>query len=98
MDLDNNGTCDFGTHLRWGQNNAPSLYTSSAAGVFHAVDLTVAATDWKLTDLNGDGRIDIVEANPLGGEVDINFQKAPTKPVPKCRRGQRSTRQHPCHR
>jgi hypothetical protein len=97
MDLDNNGTPDFGTHLGFA-NNLPAFYTSNAAGVFHAVDLPVATTNWKLTDLNGDGRVDIVEAAPLGGQVDVNLQKPPTKATPKCKRGQRSTRRHPCHR
>jgi FG-GAP-like repeat len=98
LDLDHNGTPDLGTELRWGESNAPSFYTSNAAGVFHAVDLSVAATDWELTDLNGDGRLDIVEANPLGGAVDVNLQKTPPKPVPRCKQGQKPTKRKPCKR
>jgi hypothetical protein len=96
LDLDHNGTPDFGTVLAAFDTTAPDFFTSNSNGVFHLVDLAVGVGGWALVDLNGDGRLDLVLAAGLGGSaVDVTLHKATAKTLPKCRRGRNPPRATP---
>lgn len=97
-DLNGDHISDLGLHLG-GDGQPTDFYTLDANGIFHPQGtLGIPPTMWSIADLNGDGRFDLVSVPRLSHTVDVFIQRPPTKATPKCKRGQRSTRRHPCRR
>jgi hypothetical protein len=69
-------------------------------GIYHRQDsLGVLPSLWSITDLNGDGRSDLVDVGRLDRTVSVTQQRSPAKKTaPKCRPSQHSTQYKPCRR
>jgi hypothetical protein len=99
VDLNHDGNPDFGAHFGNSNTDPPLFFTSDANGVFHvAGSLGLPTGIWALADVNGDGRLDAVFANPTGNSVSVALQPGPARALPKCKRGQKPTNRHPCRR
>jgi len=98
LDLNGDHVPDLGLHLG-NDGESPTFYTLGANGSYHFQGtLGVPAIMWSIADLNGDGRPDLVSLPHLEHTVYVTLQRPPTKAVPTCKSGQRSTIHAPCRR
>src|SRR2546423_6564917 len=98
LDLNADHVPDLG--LRLGSDDqSTDCYTIDSNGLFHPQgSLGIQTALWSIADLNGDGRPDLVTVGQNTHTVFVTLSRPPRKATPKCKRGQRSTRRHPCHR
>jgi hypothetical protein len=98
LDLNGDHIPDLGLHLG-GDNEGEGFYTLGANGSYRFQgSLGVPGSLWSIADLNGDGRLDLVSVARLDHTVYVTLQEPSTKPVPRCKHGQRSTKRKPCRR
>ena len=98
LDLNADHVPDLG--LRLGSDGqSTDFYTLDSNGIFHPQgSLGIQTALWSIADLNDDGRPDPVTVGQNTHTVFVTLSRPPRKATPKCKRGQRSTRRHPCHR